>query len=208
MKFDPEFETIIEPFRIHSIEPLVMTTPEQRRAAIEAAGYRPGEYYALLLFASTGMLFMVSGFSLLTIWISLELMALASYILAGYARFAHPYDFYSMRYIFTGAEKLKESTRKVYSERYGVRVFEGYGATETSPASRRSQNRRSAPATSPADATPCTTARSAISSSRNSRLSSMASGPPVGRTVAGSPVAWQAPARLVAPHTARGTAER
>jgi tryptophanase len=34
-----EFETIIEPFRIHSIEPLVMTTPEQRRAAIEAAGY-------------------------------------------------------------------------------------------------------------------------------------------------------------------------
>lgn len=32
------FTTIIEPFRIHSVEPLVMTTPEQRRAAIAAAG--------------------------------------------------------------------------------------------------------------------------------------------------------------------------
>ncbi len=32
------FNTIIEPFRIHSVEPLVMTTPEQRRAAMTAAG--------------------------------------------------------------------------------------------------------------------------------------------------------------------------
>lgn len=32
------FRTIIEPFRIHSVEPLVMTTPEQRRAAIADAG--------------------------------------------------------------------------------------------------------------------------------------------------------------------------
>ncbi len=53
--------------------------------------------------------------------------------LSGYARFAHPYDLHSLRYIFAGAEKLKEETRKVYSERYGVRIFEGYGATETSP---------------------------------------------------------------------------
>jgi len=33
------FETIIEPFRIHSVEPLVITTPEQRRTALVAAGY-------------------------------------------------------------------------------------------------------------------------------------------------------------------------
>jgi acyl-[acyl-carrier-protein]-phospholipid O-acyltransferase/long-chain-fatty-acid--[acyl-carrier-protein] ligase len=53
--------------------------------------------------------------------------------LAGYARFAHPYDFYSVRIICTGAERLKDETRRVYSERFGVRLMEGYGATETGP---------------------------------------------------------------------------
>ncbi|TNE25394.1 MAG: acyl-[ACP]--phospholipid O-acyltransferase [Alphaproteobacteria bacterium] len=53
--------------------------------------------------------------------------------LSGYARFAHPYDFYAVRYIFAGAEKLKDETRRIYAEKYGVRVLEGYGATETSP---------------------------------------------------------------------------
>lgn len=53
--------------------------------------------------------------------------------LSGYARFAHPYDFHAIRYIFAGAEKLRDETRKVYAEKYGVRVFEGYGATETAP---------------------------------------------------------------------------
>jgi tryptophanase len=33
------FKTIIEPFRIHSVEPLRMTTPEERSLAIERAGY-------------------------------------------------------------------------------------------------------------------------------------------------------------------------
>ncbi|MDB5478206.1 MAG: Acyl-CoA synthetase/AMP-acid ligase, partial [Alphaproteobacteria bacterium] len=53
--------------------------------------------------------------------------------LAGYARSAHPYDLHSIRYIVSGAEKLKEETRAVYASKFGLRVFEGYGATETSP---------------------------------------------------------------------------
>ncbi len=53
--------------------------------------------------------------------------------LAGYARMAHSYDFYSVRYIFAGAERVRDETRKVWSEKFGVRIFEGYGATEASP---------------------------------------------------------------------------
>ena len=48
------------------------------------APYPGGEYYSLLLFTGVGMLFMVAGSNLISIYVSLELMALASYVLAGY----------------------------------------------------------------------------------------------------------------------------
>lgn len=53
--------------------------------------------------------------------------------LAGYGRLAHPYDFFSIKYAIVGGEKLKEKTAQLWSKKFGVRVLEGYGATETSP---------------------------------------------------------------------------
>jgi len=53
--------------------------------------------------------------------------------LAGYARLAHAYDFFNLRYVFAGAERVKDETRRVWAERFGIRILEGYGATETAP---------------------------------------------------------------------------
>jgi NADH-quinone oxidoreductase subunit N len=70
---------------------------------LEEGNYRASEYYSLLLLATSGMLFMASGYTLLTIWISLETMALASYILAGYFKRERRSVEAALKYFILGA---------------------------------------------------------------------------------------------------------
>lgn len=53
--------------------------------------------------------------------------------LLGYLRRAEPDDLRSLRWLITGAEKLRAHVADAFEQRFGIRPLEGYGTTELSP---------------------------------------------------------------------------
>src|SRR5687768_80912 len=53
---------------------------------LDIEGEQHGEYYALVLFATVGMMFIAGGYDLISLYISLELMALTFYILVAFTK--------------------------------------------------------------------------------------------------------------------------
>ncbi|MCI0489749.1 MAG: NADH-quinone oxidoreductase subunit N [Blastocatellia bacterium] len=70
---------------------------------LDTEGEQRGEYYALILFSVTGMMFMASGVDLLTLFISLELMAISVYILVGFLKRDQRSNEAAMKYFLLGA---------------------------------------------------------------------------------------------------------
>src|SRR3990172_8488581 len=62
-----------------------------------------GEYYALMLFATSGMMLMASAGDLITLYLGLELMALSIYILAGFMRRDNRSNEAAIKYLVLGA---------------------------------------------------------------------------------------------------------
>ncbi len=70
---------------------------------LEIEQEQEGEYYALLLFACVGMMFMASGFDLIVMFLGLETMALSFYVLTGFLRRDKRSNEASLKYVLLGA---------------------------------------------------------------------------------------------------------
>jgi len=69
----------------------------------DTEGVRPGEYHALLLLASTGMMLSAAALDLLTLYLGLELMTLCSYILVGITRDRSASNEAAIKYFLLGS---------------------------------------------------------------------------------------------------------
>lgn len=70
---------------------------------LDIEGEQHGEYYALILFATVGMLFLGCGYDLIVLYISLELMALTFYVLVAFTKREKRTNEAAMKYFLLGA---------------------------------------------------------------------------------------------------------
>jgi len=70
---------------------------------LELEGEQHMEYYALILFATAGMMFMAGAIDLVSLFISLELMSISTYVLVGFLRSRKRSNEASLKYFLLGA---------------------------------------------------------------------------------------------------------
>ena len=77
---------------------ILLSMPFLRRDDVEHS-----EYYALLLFATAGMMILASGLDLITLFLGIEVLSISLYILAGYRRDSDASNEAAMKYFLLGA---------------------------------------------------------------------------------------------------------
>ncbi len=70
---------------------------------IEIEKVNHGEYYALMMFSTLGMMLMASAGDLMVLYLGLELMALSTYVLAGFIRHDERSNEAALKYFLLGA---------------------------------------------------------------------------------------------------------
>jgi NADH-quinone oxidoreductase subunit N len=96
---------------------ILLSMPFLRRENVEHS-----EYYALLLFATAGMIILGSGLDLITLFLGIEVLSISLYILAGYHRDSDASNEAAMKYFLLGAFASSVLL-------YGIALV--YGATGT-----------------------------------------------------------------------------
>ncbi|MBK6797264.1 MAG: NADH-quinone oxidoreductase subunit N [Acidobacteria bacterium] len=116
---------VIDPIRIFfSITILIVAILVVLLASqfLSDEGLPPGEFYSLIMFATSGMLLLASAGDLVTVFLGLEIASITTYVLAGYRRYDIRSNESSLKYFLLGSF----STAFLL---YGMALT--YGATRT-----------------------------------------------------------------------------
>lgn len=97
---------------------------------LEVRDEHHGEYYGLLMLAQTGMFFLASGTELVTIFIGLETMAVAFYVLVGFLRSEQRSNEAALKYLLLGGMSSGFLA-------YGFSVLYGIAGSRSCATSRR-----------------------------------------------------------------------